>query len=92
MILFLQLEFEIKSPFDYYYIEIHESGQSQYNYNVHYSSIELLDMDSHVVYTMSGQQDIVKRLKKSNFECNQDNSNKQADCLNNYYASKVFSK
>jgi hypothetical protein len=83
------LEFDIESPFDYYYIEMHESGQSQYNYKVQYSSIELLDKDSHVVYTMSGQQDVVKRLKKSNFECNEDNSNKQADCLNNYYASKL---
>ena len=79
------MEFKIESPFDYYYIEMHESGQSQYNYKVHYSSIEFLDKDSHVVYTMSGQQDVVKRLKKSNFECNEDYSNKQADCLKNYY-------
>ena len=41
------------------------------------------------MYTMSGQQDVVKRLKKSNFMCNEDNSNRQTDCLNNYYASKL---
>ena len=83
------MEFEIKSPFNYYFIEIHESGQSQYNYDVDLSKIEYLDKDSHVVYTMSGQQDVVKRLKKSNFICHEDNSNQQPDCLNNYYASKL---
>ena len=84
-----QLAFEIKSPFYYYFIELHESGQSQYNYDVDVSRIEYLDKDSHVLYTMSGQQDVVKRLKKSNFNCHEDNSNKQASCLNNYYASKL---
>ena len=84
-----QLVFEIKSSSGYYSIEMHESGQSQYNYNVDYSRLEWIDKDSHEVYTMSNQQDVVKRLKKSNFECNDDNSNKQADCLNNYYASKL---
>ena len=84
-----QLGFEIKSPFDYYYIEMHESGQSPYNYDVDLSKVEYLDKDSHVVYTMSGQQDVVKRLKKSNFICHEDNSNRQEDCLNNYYASKL---
>ena len=68
---------------------MHESGQSHYNYDVDRSKIKYVDKDTHVVYTMSGQQDVVKRLKKSNFECNEDNSNKQADCLNNYYASKL---
>ena len=38
---------------------------------------------------MSGQQDVVKRLKKSNFICHEDNSNRQEDCLNNYYTSKL---
>ena len=42
-----------------------------------------------MVYTMSGQQNVVKWLKKSNFMCHEDNSNHQADCLNNYYASKL---
>ena len=68
---------------------MHESGQSQYNYDVDISKIRYVDKDSHVVYTMSGQQDVVKRLKKSNFNCHEDNSNRQADCLNNYYASKL---
>ena len=81
--------FEIKSPFEYYYIEIHESGQSQYNYEVDQSKIKYLDKGSHVVNTMSGQQDVVKRLKKSNYICHEDNSNRQTDCLNNYYASKL---
>ena len=84
-----QLEVEIKSPFPYYYIEMHESGQSQYNYYVDVSRIEYLDKDSHVIYKMSGQQDVVKRLNKSRFICHEDNSNRQADCINNYYASKL---
>jgi hypothetical protein len=84
------VEFEIKSPFDYYFIEMHESGQSQYNYNVDVSRIEYVDKKSHVVYTMSSQQDVVKTLKKSsNYMCHEDNSNRQEDCLNNYYASKL---
>ena len=68
---------------------MHESGQSRYNYDVDRSKIKYVDKGSHVVYTMSGQQDVVKRLKKSNFMCHEDNSNQQADCLNNYYASKL---
>ena len=68
---------------------MHESGQSRYNYDVDLSKMEYLDKDSHVVYTMNGQQDVVKRLKKSNFICHEDNSNRQEDCLNNYYASKL---
>ena len=83
------MEFEIHSPFEYYSIEIHESGYSQYNYDVDRSKIIYIDKGSHVVYTMSGQQDVVKRLKKLNFICNEDNSNRQTDCLNNYYASKL---
>jgi hypothetical protein len=83
------LDFVIKSPFEYYYIETHESGQSPYNYDVDLSKVEYLDKDSHVIYTMSGQQDVAKRLKKSSFNCREDNSNRQADCLNNYYASKL---
>ena len=68
---------------------MYESGQSQYNYIVDASKIEYLDKDSYVFYTMSGQQDVVKRLRKSRFICHEDNSNKQVDCLNNYYASKL---
>ena len=68
---------------------MHESGQSQYNYNVDYSRLEWIDKDSHVVYTMSGQQDVVKRLKTSNFICHEDNLNRQTDCLDKYYASKL---
>ena len=70
-------------------MEMHESGQSQYNHYVDVSRIEYLDKDSHVIYTMSGQQDVVKRLNKSRFICHEDNSNRQADCINNYYASKL---
>ena len=68
---------------------MHESGQSPYNYDVDLSKMGYLDKDSHEVYTMSGQQEVVKRLKKSNFICHEDNSNQQEDCLNNYYASKL---
>ena len=68
---------------------MHESGQSPYNYDVDLSKVEYLDKDSHVVYTMNGRQDVVKRLKKSNFICHEDNSNRQEDCLNNYYTSKL---
>ena len=84
-----QLYFEITSPFDYYFIEMDEPGQSQYNYNVDVSRIEYVDKKSHVVYTMSSQQEVVKRLKKSNYMCHEDNSNRRTDCLNNYYASKL---
>ena len=66
-----------------------EPGQSQYNFNVDVSRIEYVDKKSHVVYTMSSQQDVVKRLKKSNYMCHEDNSNRRTDCLNNYYASKL---
>ena len=83
------MKFEIKSPIDFYFIEIHESGQSQYNYNVDVSRIEYLDRKSIVINTMSNQPLVVKRLKKSNYMCHEDNSNRRTDCLNNYYASKL---
>ena len=36
-----------------------------------------------------GQQEVTSRLKKSKFNCHEDNSNKQAECLNEYYALKL---
>ena len=68
---------------------MHESGQSHYNYDVDVSRIEYFDKTAHVVYTMSSQQDVVKRLKKSNYMCHEDNSNRRTDCLNDYYESKL---
>ena len=38
---------------------------------------------------MSSHQDVVKRLKKSNYMCHEGNSNRRTDCLNAYYASKL---
>jgi hypothetical protein len=36
-----------------------------------------------------GKQELTKRLKKSKFNCLEDNSNKQTECINEYYASKL---
>ena len=68
---------------------MHESGQSQYNYVVDESRHEYCVKDYFIIYAMSSQQDVVKRLKKSNYTCHEDNSNRRTDCLNSYYASKL---
>ena len=42
-----------------------------------------------LINSFSGQQEVTSRMKKSKFNCHEDNSNKQTECLNEYYASKL---
>ena len=67
---------------------MHETKQSPYNYVVDQSKLKWIVNGYHNVIFM-GKQEVTKRLKKSKFNCLEDNSNKQTECLNEYYASKL---
>ena len=67
---------------------MHETKQSPYNYVVDQGKLKWIVNGYHNVIFM-GKQEVTKRLKKSKFNCLEDNSNKQTECLNEYYASKL---
>ena len=67
---------------------MHETKQSPYNYLVDQGKLRWIVNGYHNVIFM-GKQEVTKRLKKSKFNCLEDNSNKQTECINEYYASKL---
>ena len=67
---------------------MHEAKQSPYNYVVDQGKIQwIVNRYNNVIFM--GKQEVTKRLKKSKFRCLEDNSNKQTECINEYYASKL---
>ena len=67
---------------------MHETKQSPYNYVVDQGKIQWIVNGYNNVIFM-GKQKVTKRLKKSKFNCHENNSNQQTECLNEYYASKL---
>ena len=70
------------------FIEIHEMGQSLHNYYIDQRKIE--HIASEKVYRKKfGKQVLTQKLKTSKMNCNEDNSNKMMNCVNNFYAKKL---
>ena len=70
------------------FIEIHEIGQSLHNYYIDQRKIE--HIASEKIYTKKfGKQILTQKLKTSKMNCNEDNSNKMMNCVNNFYARKL---
>ena len=67
---------------------MHETKQSPYNYVVDQGKIKWIVNGYNNVIFM-GKQEVTKRLKKTKFDCHENNSNQQTDCLNEYYVSKL---
>ena len=69
-------------------MQMHEAKQSPYNYVVDQEKIKWI-VNGYQNVIFMGKQEVTKRLKKSKFNCLEDNSNKQTECINEYYASKL---
>ena len=67
---------------------MHETKQSPYNYIVDQGKLRWI-VNGYQNVIFMGKQEVTKRLKKSKFNCLEDNSNKQTECINEYYASKL---
>ena len=69
-------------------MQTHEAKQSPYNYVVDQGKLKWI-VNGYQNVIFMGKQEVTKRLKKSKFNCLEDNSNKQTECINEYYASKL---
>ena len=69
-------------------MQMHETKQSPYNYVLDQGKIKWI-VNGYQNVIFMGKQELTKRLKKSKFNCLEDNSNKQTECINEYYASKL---
>ena len=67
---------------------MHETKQSPYNYVVDQGKLRWI-VNGYQNVIFMGKQEVTKRLKKSKFNCHENNSNQQTDCLNEYYVSKL---
>ena len=67
---------------------MHETKQSPYNYVVDQEKIKWI-VNGYQNVIFMGKQELTKRLKKSKFNCLEDNSNTQTECINEYHASKL---
>ena len=67
---------------------MHEKKQSPYNNVVDEGKLKWI-VNGYQNVIFMGKQEVTKRLKKSKFDCLEDNSNKQTECINEYYASKL---
>ena len=69
-------------------MQMHETKQSPYNYVVDQGKLQWI-VNGYQNVIFMGKQEVTKRLKKSKFNCHENNSNKQTECINEYYASKL---
>ena len=71
-----------------YFVQFHENGQSPYNYD--FDQGQYLFWDSgdrlHVEF---GQQTETQWLRKSDNDCNEENSSKKSDCIKSYFSNKL---
>ena len=70
------------------FIEIHEIGQSLHNYYIDQRKIEMI-VPKTTYRKKFGKQVVTRMLKTSNTDCNEDNSNKMMNCVNNFFAKKL---
>ena len=75
-------------PSDHQRMEIHAEGQSNHNYKLSLGSgITFLPVRTGM--TMGTKLTETIALKKSTYDCNEDNSVKQTDCINEYLEQKL---
>ena len=71
-----------------YFLQFHENGQSPYNYDFDDGQVFYLD-PGFTLQVEFGQQTETHWLKKSNHNCNKENSSKKSDCINAYLSKKL---
>ena len=89
LILLKQVQFSYESPENTSYtLHFHENRQSVYNHEPNMRErIWINAGDS--LGIIFGQTTKTKRIAKSNFDCQEDNTNSFPDCLNIYYSKKL---
>ena len=75
----------LKTP---YYLQFHENGQSPYGFDIDISQVFWFNSGK-ALKLHFGQQINTIRVNKSNYTCNEDNSNHFMECLENYYSKKL---
>ena len=84
------MEFNFEPQTTRHFIQLHEIGQSPYNFEVDQGNIQWLGYEPGKSYlTTIGQQVVRQNLKKSTWNCHEDNSNMQTNCINNFYNKKL---
>ena len=71
-----------------YVVETHELGQSPHNYDMDQGKIEWFAPNS-AYFVRTGKQIITNKLRSPTMNCHEDNSNKQTNCLDKFYAKKL---
>ena len=84
------MEFNFEPQTTRHFIQLHEISQSPYNFEVDQGNIQWLGYEPGKSYlTTIGQQVVRQNLKKSTWNCHEDNSNMQTNCINNFYNKKL---
>ena len=84
------MEFNFEPQTTRHFIQLHEIGQSPYNFEVDQGNIQWIGYEPGKSYlTTIGQQVVRQNLKKSTWNCHEDNSNMQTNCINNFYNKKL---
>ena len=71
-----------------YFLQFHENGQSPYNYDFDRGQMFILD-PGYGLQVEIGQQTETQWLRKSDNNCNEENSSKKSDCINSYFSKKL---
>ena len=71
-----------------YYLQFHEVGQSPYGYT--FAEDEWFWFNSGYLLKLQFDKQIkTQNIKKSNYNCNEENSYRFMDCMENYYSKKL---
>ena len=76
------------SQYPYYLLQFHQEANSPYLYDLEQD--ELVWFENKTMFYMSfGKQIDTKNLYKSNYTCDEENSKRFMQCMENYYSQKL---
>ena len=70
-------------------IEMHENGQSEYNYELVQGNFHYVKNGKFMRINLEPQQIVTQNLHKSSYQCHENNSHSFSGCLNDYYEIKL---
>ena len=84
-----QLKIRIESPSaPFYYFQLHEEGQSPYLYKFEDDQWLWFDSKSYLKMEL-GKQTETLRITKSNYTCDEANSNRFMQCMESYFSKQL---
>ena len=84
-----QLKTKIESPSaPFYYFQLHEEGQSPYLYKFEDDQWFWFDPNSTIRISL-GKQTETLRINKSNYVCDESNSNRFMQCMESYFSKQL---